>query len=101
MTARKNIMRRFRIDEISGVDSPCNEHARSVIFKRAAPRPEPGLESLQASSADHWSAKREAALQALQAGAERLAKAEAMSGPAAYDAYLSSPEGAELYQRAS
>ena len=61
MTARKTIMRRFRIDEISGVDSPCNEHARSVIFKRASPATEPGLESSQVPDGDHWRAKREAA----------------------------------------
>lgn len=97
MTARRNVMRKFRITEISGVDSPCNELARSVIFKRASPAPEPGLESIQAPDGDHWRAKREAALEALQSGAEKLAKAEGISGPAAYDAFLSSPEGAALY----
>lgn len=99
--ARKNIMRKFVIGEISAVDVPCQEHARSVIFKRASPPPEPGLESIQAPNGDDWSKRRAAALQALQSGAEKLAKAEDMSGPAAYDAYLRSAEGAALYAQAS
>jgi hypothetical protein len=34
MGARRNIMRKFRIGEISGVDNPCQAPARAVIFKR-------------------------------------------------------------------
>lgn len=101
MTARKNIMRKFRISEISGVDNPCQTPALAVIFKRGDPAPEPMLESLQTPDGDDWSKRRAAALQALQSGAEKLAKAEDMSGPAAYDAYLRSAEGAALYAQVS
>lgn len=101
MTARRNIMRKFVIGEISAVDVPCQEHARAVIFKRDSPPQEPRLERIEAPAGDDWSKRRETALQALQAGAEALSKAEGLSGPAAYDAFLSSPTGAELYQRAS
>lgn len=34
---RRNIMRKFVIDEISGVDVPCQEGARAAFFKRGAP----------------------------------------------------------------
>jgi hypothetical protein len=37
MAARRNIMRKFRIGEISGVDWPCQAPARAVIFKRGEP----------------------------------------------------------------
>jgi hypothetical protein len=40
--ARRNIMRKFRIGEISGVDNPCQAHARAVIFKRGEPLAEEG-----------------------------------------------------------
>lgn len=39
-TKRKNIMRAFRINEISAVDRPSMEHARMNIMKRAAPEQE-------------------------------------------------------------
>lgn len=42
MAARKNIMRKFRIGEISGVDFPCQAPARAVIFKRGEPLAEEG-----------------------------------------------------------
>src|SRR5690606_13516837 len=35
--ARRNIMRKFRIGEISAVDWPCQSEARAVIFKRGEP----------------------------------------------------------------
>lgn len=94
-------MRKFTISEISGVDTPCQAPARAVIFKRGEP-PESALpEAIEASGGADWSKTRETALQALQTGAEALAKAEGMSGPAAYDAFLSSPEGAALYAQTS
>jgi hypothetical protein len=37
MAGRRNIMRKFRIGEISGVDYPCQAEARAVIFKRGEP----------------------------------------------------------------
>jgi hypothetical protein len=37
MAPRRNIMRKFRIGEISGVDFPCQAPARAVIFKRGEP----------------------------------------------------------------
>lgn len=40
--ARRNIMRKFRIGEISGVDYPCQAHARAVIFKRGEPLADEG-----------------------------------------------------------
>jgi hypothetical protein len=100
MTARRNVMRKFTIGEISAVDVPCQTHARAVIFKRGAAPAEPGQGPASRPAGEHWSKSRETALQALQAGAEALAKAEGLSGPGAYDAFLSTPEGAELYQRA-
>ena len=42
MGARRNIMRKFRIGEISGVDWPCQAPARAVIFKRGEPLAEEG-----------------------------------------------------------
>lgn len=42
MAARKNIMRKFRIGEISGVDFPCQAPARAVIFKRGESLAEDG-----------------------------------------------------------
>lgn len=100
MTARKNVMRRFTIGEISAVDVPANARCEAVIFKRGSPPPEPGLEGGQPPAATDWSKRRLVALQALQSGAEKLARAEGLSAPGAYDAFLSTPEGAELYQRA-
>jgi hypothetical protein len=101
MTARRNIMRKFRITEISGVDSPCQAPARAVIFKRASPAPEPVLEPAQAREAGDWSKSRETALQALQKLAEDRAAANGETVPTAYAAIMDTPEGAELYQRAS
>lgn len=37
MAPRRNIMRKFDIGEISGVDFPCQAPARAAIFKRAEP----------------------------------------------------------------
>src|SRR5690606_15434832 len=34
----KRIMRAFKINEISGVDVPAQEHARTTLMKRAVPR---------------------------------------------------------------
>jgi hypothetical protein len=99
--SRRNIMRRFRIDEISAVDQPCNSKCEVAIFKRASPAPEPGLAAVQTPAATDWRARREAALQALQKGAEELAKAEGLSAPAAYDAYLRTPAGASFYAQVS
>lgn len=42
----KRIMRAFRIDEISGVDRPAQEHAKVVIQKRNADAPAPATEAL-------------------------------------------------------
>ena len=39
---RRNIMRKFRIGEISGVDYPCQALARAVIFKRGEPLADEG-----------------------------------------------------------
>ncbi len=38
MTKKRTIMRAFKIDEISGVDKPAQEHARMIICKRADPK---------------------------------------------------------------
>lgn len=43
---KKNIMREFRMTEISGVDAPAQEGARVAIMKRAEPTPE-AVEDLQ------------------------------------------------------
>jgi len=98
---RKNIMRRFRISEISGVDNPCQTPALAVIFKRASPASEPGLESIQAPDGDDWSKRRTTALQSLQKLAEDRAAEKGETVPTAYAAIMATPEGAELYQRAS
>lgn len=42
----KRIMRAFKIDEISGVDRPAQEHAKMVIMKRNAAAPKPATEQL-------------------------------------------------------
>lgn len=94
-------MRRFTIGEISAVDVPCQEHARAVIFKRGSPAPEPVLESIQAPDGDDWSKRRTFALQSLQKLAEDRAAQKGETVPTAYAAIMATPEGAELYQRAS
>ena len=96
MTARRNIMRKFTISEISGVDSPCQAPARAVIFKRGAPAAEPVLKS----EGESWSDRRETALKALQKLAEDRAVAKGETVAVAYAAIMGTPEGAELYQRA-
>ena len=101
MTARRNIMRKFVIGEISAVDVPCQEHARAVIFKRGSPPQEPRLERIEAPEGCDWSKSRETALQALQKLAEERAAAKSETVPDAYAAVMATPEGAELYQRAS
>lgn len=94
-------MRRFRIDEISGVDWPCQSAAKAVIFKRGSPPQEPGLEGAQQPAATDWTNRRTTALQSLQKLAEDRAAAKGETVPTAYAAIMATPEGAELYQRAS
>lgn len=43
---RRNIMRKFEISEISGVDVPCQEGATAAFFKRGAPAAKPGEDSM-------------------------------------------------------
>lgn len=43
---RRNIMRKFEIDEISGVDVPCQEGARAAFFKRGAPAASIGKDTM-------------------------------------------------------
>ncbi len=101
MTARRNIMRKFVIGEISAVDVPCQEHARAVIFKRGSAPLEERLESFGKVCVTDWSAERASALQALQKLAEERAAAEGETVPTAYAAIMATPEGAKLYRRAS
>lgn len=101
MTTRRNIMRKFRIEEISGVDVPCQTHARAVIFKRGSPSQEPRLEGIEEPDGQDWRKRRENALRALQKLAEDRAVAKGETIPAAYAAVMATPEGAALYQRAS
>lgn len=42
MTERRNIMRRFKISELSAVDNPAQKHARMAIMKRADDATNPG-----------------------------------------------------------
>ncbi len=98
---RRNVMRKFVIGEISAVDVPCQSHARAVIFKRGAPTPEPVLKATLAPGGDGWRKSRETALQTLQKLAEDRAVAKGETVPVAYAAVMATPEGSELYQRAS
>ena len=101
MTARRNIMRKFVIGEISAVDVPCQTHARAVIFKRGSPPPEHRQKGIEEPDGGDWRKRRETALQALQKLAEDRATAKGETIPSAYAAVMATPEGAELYQRAS
>ena len=101
MTARRNIMRKFRIGEISGVDHPCQALARAVIFKRSPPASELALKATLAPDGADWSKRQATALQTLQKLAEERAVAKGETVPPAYAAVMATPEGMELYQRAS
>ncbi len=82
------------------MDSPCNGLARTALFKRASPAPEPGLGALQAPAVTDWSTRRSSALESLQKGADALALAKGIPGPAAYAEVLETPEGRQLYAAA-
>jgi len=101
MTARRNIMRKFVIGEISAVDVPCQTHARAVIFKRGSSPPEQRQEGIEEPEGGDWSKRRATALQALQKLADDRATGKGETYPSAYAAIMGTAEGAELYQRAS
>ena len=98
--AMKRILHEIRLDRIAAVDRPCQQPAVATIMKRAPAPPVPGLESIQAPDGADWPKRRGDALEGLKRGAEALAKSiEGLSPAAAYDRFLATPEGAELYRQ--